>query len=606
MLSEIYKPLATAAMVACCLPVCGQAPEVTSGNHPILRRAFSEHPEADKDSNGNLSLEEYQALQPKPPGEQAPPEGKLPYLPILPNGEVIVAEFEDNNYRNAKGWTNEGKAFQGDLAAGTRLMKQRVGPYRGKYFVTTFTTSDEGTGRLLSPEFPLELDFLSLTISGGGFPQRVCANLLIGEELVRTATGKNDDYFDEVAFDVRPFRGRMARLELLDQHRGLWGHLNLDRIVLTNDAGGARVINAKPAPIISPDGLALTTGGLQHGLLKIEDGKLVSARTPVPQNHLLLALNARAPIAETATGALRLLNGETWHAEIRNLEGRELTINSKLFGERKVPLSAIASIEFMVGSPSDPREAGHLYRIGGEPIPGKLRWIRQKDIAVDCALGVIPIPRETVERFVFADPQPPAELAVDTIGLMDGGVLHGGTSFEGNQVLVSHPALGDLKLEWNAVRYLRRQVAGLTWLEQAKMTVLERIGPALPPPPPRWHEANDDSHLHALRIMPHTVVRFALKTGPNRNGLFRTQLSAVPGSRADLKVTILAGGATLWDQRVAAGSKPIPLSLDLSNAEEFTIEVQFDGPLAFPCGIDLRDAHVLNIAQIESQTKQPN
>nr|NIP92291.1 hypothetical protein [Akkermansiaceae bacterium] len=310
-------------------------------------------------------------------------------------------------------------------------------------------------------------------------------------------------------------------------------------------------------------------------------------------------------------GAIRLLNGEVWRAGLQNVEGvgheQSIGIQSKTLGTRKVPLASLASMEFVAGGPDAPREPGTLYRIGGEPIPGKLVWVRQKDIALDCALGVIPLPRQSVERFVLARARP-APPESDTIGLTDGSLLYGQTGFDGSQLVVNHETLGELRLDWNVVRYLRRHVAGIDWLEQLAMTVVERVGPALPPPVPRWHEGHDHDHRRAVRIMPNTVVRFALKTGPQRSGLFRSELAAVPGCRADLKVSVLAGEATLWQQRVAAGSAPIPLSLELPDAGELTIEVEFDGPLAFPCGIDLRDPHVLNLAHIQSQpqTKKPN
>jgi hypothetical protein len=46
---------------------------------------------------------------------------------------------------------------------------------------------------------------------------------------------------------------------------------------------------------------------------------------------------------------------------------------------------------------------------------------------------------------------------------------------------------------------------------------------------------------------------------------------------------------------VPATSAPIPLSLHLSGAADLTLKVEFAGPLSFPCGIDLRDPHVLTM-----------
>jgi hypothetical protein len=52
----------------------------------------------------------------------------------------------------------------------------------------------------------------------------------------------------------------------------------------------------------------------------------------------------------------------------------------------------------------------------------------------------------------------------------------------------------------------------------------------------------------------------------------------------------------------------VPLSLEFSAAKQLAIKVEFAGPLAFPCGIELRDPLVLNLAQLttQPQSTQPN
>ena len=101
--------LALAALAVAVLPGHG---EITSENHAVLKRALTENPDADKDANGSLSLEEYKVLQPTRQ-KQTKKEDSAPLLPVLPNGEVIVADFEDNNYRNRNGWKAIGTAWPG-------------------------------------------------------------------------------------------------------------------------------------------------------------------------------------------------------------------------------------------------------------------------------------------------------------------------------------------------------------------------------------------------------------------------------------------------------------------------------------------------------------
>ncbi|KAB2646592.1 MAG: hypothetical protein DVB27_06725 [Verrucomicrobia bacterium] len=619
----IYRPNKPAlalvlAALAVGLPVRA-ADEVSSGNHPVLKRAFAEHPTADADANGVLSLAEYDILQKKPlvqpPAEKdKPPVAPLlPLLPVLPNGEVVVSEFEEPNSHKAPGWTNEGAAFQGDLAAGTRMMRRRVGHFQGAVFLTTHGKSEAETGRLVSPPFPLELDFLAVTMSGGRLPQRVGVNVWIGDEVVRCATGNNDDNFETVALDVREFRGRMARVELIDQHRGIWGHLNVDRIVLTAKPSEGRRIDSRPPPPAPLPGLALTTTGFRTGTLAVADGKLTSGQKPLATETVLLAINAQEAPEEPAPNtrppsAVQLISGEIWQAQIMGLEGKTLAINSPLIGQRKLPLEGIASIEFQYTDAPAAREPGHLYRTGAEPIPGTLVWIRDKDIAVDCPLGVIPVDRPVVERYVIAKPKPADPASADVVGIVGGGLLRGKTSFVGNQIVVTHSVLGELKLDWKTVAYLRRNAPGLDWMEDLAMTTDERDALTLPPPAPQWIDGDGETHLRALRILPDTVARFALKTNAAGKGRLQAEIAAVRGCRTAMKVTVLAGDTAIWNQTIAAGSAPVPLSLDFPAAKQLAIKIEFAGPLSFPCGIELRDPLVLNLAQLttQPQTTQPN
>ena len=621
-LSTVTRTLA--CLTAAAFPVLarGEAVVISSENHPALQRALSETPQADKDANGQLSLEEYVELLPQQRPND-PENPKAPLLPVRPNGDLVIHEFEDNNLgQNPKwspvhatpvkdstlgnlggNWQREGDAFNRDLQSGTKMMRRRVGPFEGKLFLTTIGNSQRAVGSLRSPIFLIEQDYILIRMSGGAHPGRVCVNLHTGQGIVRSATGHNDDYFENVAMDVREFRGQFARLELRDQHRGLWGHLNVDEILMTSKHGEARVVNNRPPPPIPTGGLIISGSGRNQGVLKLENGQLSCEDKPLV-GEAFLAVNPMPENAPRLPGAVHLLNGEVWNAEVLTVEGagrkKILNIRSQIFGAQKIPLSTLSSMEFVAGAPGDPREPGTFYRKDGEPLPGSLIWVRAKDIAIRSPLGVIPVPRAAALRFVLARPQPPARRSGDEIGLTDGSLLFGTTSFEGNQLLIQHETLGELKVAWNAVHYLRRNLPGLTWLDNVPRTVMEAIGPALPPPAPRLSTKVNESHARSLRIMPHTVLRFALPA-PHGPALFRGQLHPVPGNRARLEVTVLDGDSPVWSSKVETASGPIPLALSLPGGEELTIKVAFDGPLTFPCGVDLRDAHVIRTTNLKPE-----
>ncbi|MGC5225364.1 hypothetical protein ACPW96_22600 [Micromonospora sp. DT81.3] len=59
--------------------------------------------------------------------------------------------------------------------------------------------------------------------------------LVVDGDTVRSATGANSDVLDWVAWDVSAWRGRDARIEVVDQRTsGDWGHILVDHIVFSN------------------------------------------------------------------------------------------------------------------------------------------------------------------------------------------------------------------------------------------------------------------------------------------------------------------------------------------------------------------------------------
>jgi fructan beta-fructosidase len=61
-------------------------------------------------------------------------------------------------------------------------------------------------------------------------------NLLVGGNVVRTATGSNDEALDWVGWDVRGLAGQQAQLQLIDNNTGGWGHVTADQFTLADVA----------------------------------------------------------------------------------------------------------------------------------------------------------------------------------------------------------------------------------------------------------------------------------------------------------------------------------------------------------------------------------
>ena len=144
---------------------------------------------------------------------------------------VVFEDFEDSNY---EGWKVDGEAFGDRPHPGAFSRQQAVSGFTGKQLVNSFQDNDNLTGKMTSREFEIQHSAIEFLIGGGNFSGRVCVNLVINGKVVRTQTGKNAELLVPASWDVSDLVGSSAHLEIVDEQKGGWGHINLDQIVFTN------------------------------------------------------------------------------------------------------------------------------------------------------------------------------------------------------------------------------------------------------------------------------------------------------------------------------------------------------------------------------------
>jgi len=152
--------------------------------------------------------------------------------------DILIADFEWETWEGS-GWTVIGEAFGPGPARGTLPRQMEVSGFKGDRLVNSFHGGDEPTGKLTSPKFTIERDYLNFLIGGGGHEGRTCMNLLVDGKVVRTATGPNtqpggSETLDWHAWDVADLAGKEAVLEIVDDYSGGWGHINVDHILQSN------------------------------------------------------------------------------------------------------------------------------------------------------------------------------------------------------------------------------------------------------------------------------------------------------------------------------------------------------------------------------------
>ncbi|MFM9589381.1 GH32 C-terminal domain-containing protein [Streptomyces scabiei] len=156
--------------------------------------------------------------------------GRHPHRP----GRTL-ADFEGGTYG---AWTATGDAFGPAPATGTLPGQQQVTGFQGSGLVNTFRDGDATTGTLTSPEFTIDKRYVNFRIGGGNHPagsaDPTALELLIDGQVVRSATGRDAEALQAASWDVRDLVGKTARIKVVDDNTGGWGHINADQITLSD------------------------------------------------------------------------------------------------------------------------------------------------------------------------------------------------------------------------------------------------------------------------------------------------------------------------------------------------------------------------------------
>ncbi len=157
-----------------------------------------------------------------------------------PRQDVVFEDFEKGVY---EGWTAEGEAFgagpvkikeipdyQGDVAGQGEYVVNSHASAPGK----DITAKDGSVGKLTSRPFTIERNYIMFLIGGGPHEGKTCINLLVDGEVVASATGAGNNRMSSTNFDVRPWQGKTAQLQIVDNFSGSWGNIGVDQIVFTD------------------------------------------------------------------------------------------------------------------------------------------------------------------------------------------------------------------------------------------------------------------------------------------------------------------------------------------------------------------------------------
>ena len=147
----------------------------------------------------------------------------------------VFANFEGGDY-NALGWVPAGSAFGSAPGNGPPARG-----YLGQRLASSYVDGDFHTGSTLtSPQFTITKKCINFLIAGGNHPGQTCLNLLVGGNVVRTATGGNSDLLRWAGWSVGDLIGQTARLQLVDDFGGFWGRIFIDHILFSDTLNDQR------------------------------------------------------------------------------------------------------------------------------------------------------------------------------------------------------------------------------------------------------------------------------------------------------------------------------------------------------------------------------
>jgi uncharacterized protein (DUF608 family) len=145
------------------------------------------------------------------------------------------------NWESLDGWTVEGDAFSIVTPAELPAYMRRFGDLlvHGTTFVTSHNFRAAGDpdgylGTLTSAEFTIERSHVAVGIGGGNRPGETGVEVVVGGEVVASATGRDSEPMVAAMLDVSAHKGKTARIRIVDRATGAWAHVNCDAIVFTD------------------------------------------------------------------------------------------------------------------------------------------------------------------------------------------------------------------------------------------------------------------------------------------------------------------------------------------------------------------------------------
>ena len=151
-----------------------------------------------------------------------------PLAALMASDDIVIADFEGGNYG---AWKAEGTAFGTKPSDAKQAAQVGLSGFTGKGLVHSYAGRDtKPTGKLTSPEFTIERDYINLLIGGGANKQALGVKVLVDGKVVGRVGSEKGNCLDPVGISVKDYRGKKAQVVIFDQDPGWWGYIAVDDI----------------------------------------------------------------------------------------------------------------------------------------------------------------------------------------------------------------------------------------------------------------------------------------------------------------------------------------------------------------------------------------
>ena len=153
----------------------------------------------------------------------------LTYDRYVPPGDVLF-DFE----RGHDEWEMVGDAFSESPTRHALHGQSAVMGFKGRYYANSGHDRGRSTGKITSPEFKINRNYMNFLVSGRYAPDDVSVNLNIDGEVAKSQTGNNSRNMQWISWDISNYRGKNAQIEIIDNSTS--GEILVDHIMLSDES----------------------------------------------------------------------------------------------------------------------------------------------------------------------------------------------------------------------------------------------------------------------------------------------------------------------------------------------------------------------------------